>query len=378
MIKKTFALAIVVLFIFAKPSFSQPRTFTGKPIYQILTKQNGANLGTITTELFPNIAINHVKNFDSLVTAKFYDSTAFHRVVPGFVIQGGDPNSRHGPRSTWGYGDPSQPTVNAEFSAAKHLRGTLSAARDANINSANSQFFICVAPAPSLNGQYSIYGQVTAGMNVVDLIVKSPRDNTDNPLQKIEMFITYIGSNDSVPIAPVLNAPVSGTQGVGFNKQLKWNAVGDAIIYHLAISTDSLFATSFQSIDVGTTAYFVSGLQAATTYYWRVRANNGGHFSAYSQIWNFTTASAAGIEAYTNTNTKIVVAPNPCDGQFMISNVERENTVQVYDMTGRLVYQGTVKNNNCNIDLRSAEKGMYFYRVVDPQGEAHQGKIVFQ
>ena len=100
----------------------------------------------------------HVANFDSLVNVHFYDSTAFHRVIPGFMIQGGDPNSRSGPIATWGFGDPSQPTVNAEFSAARHLRGIVSAARDADKNSANSQFFICVADAACLKGEYSVYG----------------------------------------------------------------------------------------------------------------------------------------------------------------------------------------------------------------------------
>src|SRR6218665_4117685 len=105
-------------------------TYTGKPRFQILTRRNFTDtLGIINIELFPNIAPLHTRNFDSLVSTGFYDSTAFHRVVPGFVIQGGDPNTRSGLPITWGQGDPSQPTVNAEFSAARHLRGILSAAR---------------------------------------------------------------------------------------------------------------------------------------------------------------------------------------------------------------------------------------------------------
>src|SRR4051812_41631478 len=143
-------------------------TYTGKPRFQILTKRNNATLGIINVELFPNIAPKHTRNFDSLVSQSFYDTTAFHRVIAGFMIQGGDPNSRHGPMNTWGYGQPGQPTVNAEFSVAKHLRGILSAARSANINSATSQFFICHAAAPNLNGSYSIYGRVTSGINFVD------------------------------------------------------------------------------------------------------------------------------------------------------------------------------------------------------------------
>src|SRR6185369_17262738 len=118
--------------------------YTGKPQYKIHTTRAGIPLGDIFIELYPTLAPHHVRNFDSLVSYSFYDTTAFHRVVPGFVIQGGDPNSRHGAPSTWGYGQPGQPTVNAEFSNfLKHKKGVLSAARSTNINSATSQFFIC-------------------------------------------------------------------------------------------------------------------------------------------------------------------------------------------------------------------------------------------
>src|ERR1043166_3519593 len=110
---------LLFLFVltFTLGGFAQTRTFTGKPQYQILTKRLGDTLGITDVELFPAIAPMAVSNFDSLVGYAFYDTTAFHRVIPGFMIQGGDPNSRHGARATWGYGDPSQPTVPAEFSA---------------------------------------------------------------------------------------------------------------------------------------------------------------------------------------------------------------------------------------------------------------------
>src|SRR4051812_31116946 len=118
---KNFVLGLF-LFCAIPGSFSQSRTFTGKPQYQILTMRLGDTLGITDVELFPAIAPMATSNFDSLVTYAFYDTTAFHRVIPGFMIQGGDPNSRHGPRSTWGLGDVSQPTVPAEFTAAKHKR----------------------------------------------------------------------------------------------------------------------------------------------------------------------------------------------------------------------------------------------------------------
>ena len=102
------------------------------PHYVISVTHGGNAIGQIELELFPDIAPLHCKNFDSLVAIKFYDGLAFHRVVPGFVIQGGDPNSRNKPESTWGQGDPSQKKVPAEFSTKSHLRGIMSAARLGN------------------------------------------------------------------------------------------------------------------------------------------------------------------------------------------------------------------------------------------------------
>jgi cyclophilin family peptidyl-prolyl cis-trans isomerase len=367
----------IVLFATANFSYSQSRTFTGKPIYQILTKRAGVYLGTTTVELFPNIAPLAVRNFDSLVNVSFFDSTAFHRVIPGFMIQGGDPNSKHGPRATWGYGDPSQPTVNAEFSAAKHIRGTLSAARDTAINSANSQFFICVAPAAWLNGQYSIYGHVTSGMNIVDTIVSAPRDSVDNPYLKIEMFITYLGSNDSIPNAPTLNLPISGSSSPSTARALKWFAVSDGIIYHVQVSTDSTFATCYKSLDVGTNTYTVTGLTIGSKYYWRVMTNNGGHFSTgYSPVWHFNV-SGVGIESYSG-NDPVSVYPNPSKGQFLFSNLEKESTLEIYDIAGKLVYSTISKEADQTIDLTGKEKGIFFYKVINSKQQVQQGKIILQ
>ena len=163
---------------------------TGKPQYIIRTEQNGVDFGSFTIELFPLIAPLHSAYFDSLVAISFFDSTAFHRVVPDFVIQGGDPNSKYLPRETWGEGDPSQATILAEFSGVSHLRGIIGAARDTDINSASSQFYVNVADNESLDGAYTAFGRVISGMEVVDLIVNVPRDANDNPLDKIEMFVT--------------------------------------------------------------------------------------------------------------------------------------------------------------------------------------------
>jgi cyclophilin family peptidyl-prolyl cis-trans isomerase len=107
------------------------------------------------------------------------------------MIQGGDPNSKDKPINTWGYGDPSQTKVPAEFSNLKHVKGILSAARATDINSATSQFFICVATASHLDGKYSIYGNVVSGLNFADSIVNVPRNmTTNNPIEKVEMYIT--------------------------------------------------------------------------------------------------------------------------------------------------------------------------------------------
>lgn len=144
--------------------------------------------GKIVFELLSDVAPKHVENFKKLAISGFYDSTTFHRVIPGFMIQGGDPNSKDDDRSNDGIGQPGQPTVPAEFSKLKHKRGIVSAARRGNdINSATSQFFICVADAPHLDGQYSIFGRVIEGMGVVDKIVSVPRDQRDNPLKKVIM-----------------------------------------------------------------------------------------------------------------------------------------------------------------------------------------------
>ena len=159
--------------------------------YVIDVKVEGESIGEISISLWPDLAPKTVANFDNLVKTGAYDGTAFHRVIPGFVIQGGDPNSKEGPKSSWGMGAPGQQTVPAEFSDVKHVRGILSMARKGNdVNSGTSQFFICVADVPSLNNQYTVFGAVSDGMDVVDKIVNMPRDERDNPLKKVEMFIT--------------------------------------------------------------------------------------------------------------------------------------------------------------------------------------------
>ena len=361
--------------------------FTGKPQYRIRTTRNGIFLGDIHVELFPGIAPNHVKNFDSLVSKVFFDTTAFHRVIPGFVIQGGDPNSRHGPKSTWGYGDPSQPTVNAEFSAATHKRGTLAAARDTNINSANSQFYICVAPQPGLDNNYTIYGKVTAGMNIADIIVSEPRDVNDCPLLKIEMFVTYTGSNDTLPKVPVLNSPANWSLNVGSVKQLKWFAASDDVMYHLEVSSDSTFATSFKTLNVGVNYNTVVGLQDSTLYFWRVKANNGGSWSGYSPVWTFYTT---GLGSASIHNLSFMEKgyrldqniPNPSSGitsiRYAVPGKERIS-IKLFDITGNeiasLVDEEKSKGEyELLLDMNKYSSGTYFYSMQ--AGELSDAKTI--
>lgn len=195
--KQTFGLiAAVVMMVTTAVAQTVPAPPAGvtRPRYIIHVSQGGTQLGDIVLELFPDVAPKHCANFDSLVAAKFYDGTAFHRVIPGFMIQGGGLNSKNpnSPRNTWGISDPSQRKIPAEFNAISHSRGILSAARTNDPNSAASQFFICVANAPHLDRQYTVYGQVITGLDVVDKIVSTQRDAGDNPVQRIDMKIEKI------------------------------------------------------------------------------------------------------------------------------------------------------------------------------------------
>ena len=143
-------------------------------------------LGNIELEFLEDVAPGHTKNFKDLANKGFYDGTIFHRVIPGFMIQGGDPNSKSEDRSAHGTGGPGY-TIKAEFNDTPHDRGVLSMARSQDPNSAGSQFFIVVKDAHFLDGKYTAFGRVISGMDVADKIVDSPRDAKDNPNDRIEM-----------------------------------------------------------------------------------------------------------------------------------------------------------------------------------------------
>src|SRR5688500_4499173 len=128
--------------------------------------------GQINLRFFPDVAPNHVRNFIDLAEQRFYDGTKFHRVIAGFMIQGGDPNTKSGDPSTWGTGG-SAKNVKGEFRSIPHQRGSLSRPRAQSRDSASSQFFIVVADSTFLDNDYTVFGQVTQGMDVADAIVAS-------------------------------------------------------------------------------------------------------------------------------------------------------------------------------------------------------------
>lgn len=147
------------------------------------------NYGEIVFKFLPAVAPRHVEAFKKLARKGFYDGTRFHRVIPGFMIQGGDPLSKSADRSRHGQGGPGY-TLKAEFSSIPHTPGIVSAARTSDPNSAGSQFFIVQGkPAPHLDGQYTVFGQVVKGMNVVDKIANLPKDARDNPLEERKAVI---------------------------------------------------------------------------------------------------------------------------------------------------------------------------------------------
>jgi peptidyl-prolyl cis-trans isomerase B (cyclophilin B) len=149
--------------------------------------------GEIEIELLPDKAPGHVENFLTLARKGTYDGTLFHRVIPGFMIQGGDPSTKdpQAPRARHGTGGPGY-TIKAEFNDTHHARGVVSMARANDPNSAGSQFFICVADAAFLDRQYTAFGRVVRGMEVADKIVGQPRDARDNPNERVEMTVRVV------------------------------------------------------------------------------------------------------------------------------------------------------------------------------------------
>jgi cyclophilin family peptidyl-prolyl cis-trans isomerase len=141
--------------------------------------------GPIKIEFYPDVAPKHVKNFKDLANSGFYDGVVFHRIVPGFVIQAGDPNTKNSniSRDTWGTGGPGY-TINQEFNKIPHERGILSMARMPDPNSAGSQFFIVLNNSKFLDGQYTVFGKVIEGMEIADKIANVTTNSMDQPLNQ--------------------------------------------------------------------------------------------------------------------------------------------------------------------------------------------------
>ncbi len=144
------------------------------------------NQGKIEFNLLPDLAPETVRNFIKLANSGYYDGTLFHRVIPGFMIQGGDPNTKQPDKSKWGQGGPGY-SIKAEFSSRSHLSGIVSMARATDPDSAGSQFFIVTTDSTFLNGKYTVFGEVTEGMYVAEKIVNLQRDENDCPHQEVKM-----------------------------------------------------------------------------------------------------------------------------------------------------------------------------------------------
>ena len=149
------------------------------------------NFGSIKFSLLPELAPETTRSFLKLVKSEFYNGTLFHRIIPGFMIQGGDPNTKSPDKSMWGQGGPGY-NLKAEFSSRSHLRGIVSMARAADPDSAGSQFFIVTSDSTFLDKQYTVFGEVTTGMEVADKIVNLPRDGNDCPEQEAKMLEVVI------------------------------------------------------------------------------------------------------------------------------------------------------------------------------------------
>jgi peptidyl-prolyl cis-trans isomerase B (cyclophilin B) len=175
----------------AKPVYYPPSDPGPKAI--IKTK-----FGDMHVKFYPDLAPRHVENFIKLANSGFYNGTIFHRVIPGFMIQGGDPNTKDSlKKETYGQGGPKDDKgkpilLKAEFSDTPHKRGIVSMARADQPDTAGSQFFIVVEDSPFLDRKYTVFGEVIKGLGVADKIVQLPRNDHDLPNERVEMTITIV------------------------------------------------------------------------------------------------------------------------------------------------------------------------------------------
>jgi peptidyl-prolyl cis-trans isomerase B (cyclophilin B) len=175
---------VVSLFLVSFTSYSFAQTSEKLVVLE-------TNLGSITIEFFSNDAPNHIDNFIGLTESGFYDGTIFHRIIPGFMIQGGDPNTISGDPNTWGTGGPST-SVDAEFNSIKHNRGIVSMARSADPNSGGSQFFIVHKDSNFLDEQYTVFGRIVTeeSFQTLDKIISVEIGSSDRPIDPEQVKIT--------------------------------------------------------------------------------------------------------------------------------------------------------------------------------------------
>ena len=167
--------------------------------------------GDMVVEFYADVAPMHVESFIALAEEEYFNGTTFHRVIPGFVIQGGDPNSKLENRAIHGTGgragkffgigdkdDSSTWLIPQEFNSIPHVKGILSMARTNDPNSASSQFFICHDNASFLDNNYTVFGKVIKGLEIIDQIVNVEKDMNDNPLEKIEMSVVIANKSEVI------------------------------------------------------------------------------------------------------------------------------------------------------------------------------------
>ncbi len=192
-VSKAFCLVLILFFTVILIPRSDAEEKGAKKVEE--KKSAGATIetkyGEINIKFFPDVALGHVNNFIKLAKDGFYDGTIFHRVIPGFMIQGGDPNTKGTNQTIYGMGGPGY-TIKAEFNGKSHKRGILSMARSNDPHSAGSQFFIVVKDSPFLDKQYTVFGEVVKGMEVVDKIVSLPRNRMDLPNERVEMKVRIV------------------------------------------------------------------------------------------------------------------------------------------------------------------------------------------
>ncbi len=176
-----------------EPKKAEAKTTAAKEVAVLKTTE-----GEMVLEFWPDVAPGHVENFKKLAKQGFYDGTAFHRVIKGFMIQGGDPNTKdESKKSSWGMGDPGY-KIKAEFNEKPHVRGVLSMARSGHPDSAGSQFFICHNTASSLDRQYTAFGKLIKGDEVLEKIATTQTEPGDRPVKRMNIDNIKIVPADSI------------------------------------------------------------------------------------------------------------------------------------------------------------------------------------